>query len=121
VTRHAIRYTPTKGLMLRVFGALQRWAYVDVRGDTVRVRMSYGFSTRFSRRDIAHVSHEKPVWVTAGVHGWRGRWLVNGASRPIVSIKLHEPVRARVLGVAVRLREVQVSVEDANALIAELR
>ena len=58
--------------------------------------------------------------VTAGAHGWRGRWLVNGASSPIVAIRLRSPTRAWVAGYPVRLREVLVSVADPDALIAAL-
>lgn len=121
MTRFPIRYSWVKGLILRLVLALQRWSYVDVGDDVVRVRMAYAFATKFRRRDIAHVSREKRVWVTAGVHGWRGRWLVNGASGPIVAIKLDQPVRAFVLGFPVKLRELQVSVADPDAFIAALR
>ena len=51
------------------------------------------------------------------MHGWRGRWLVNGAHRPIARITLALPGRARVLGFPVQLRELLVSVDD----VAELR
>ena len=120
-TRFPIRYSFLKGLVLRLFLVLQRWSHVDVRPNDVKVRMAWGFSTRFARSNIAHVSREKPVLLTTGAHGWRGRWLVNGASRPIVAIKLHEPVRGRVLVFPVHVCEVQVSVEDAEGLIAALR
>jgi hypothetical protein len=120
-TRFPIRYTPVKGLVLRLIGAPQRWAYVEIKGDRIRVRMSWAFSARFSRSKVAYVSREKDVLFTAGVHGWRGRWLVNGASGPIVAIKLLKPVRARVILFPVRLSELQVSVANPDALIDQVR
>jgi hypothetical protein len=119
--RFRIRYSPFKGTLLRLFLLPQRMSYVDVRGDEVRVRMGWGFSARLPRAAITDVSREKRIWVTAGAHGWRGRWLVNGASGPIVGIRVDPPARGRVIGVPIEVREVQVSVEDPDALIAALR
>jgi hypothetical protein len=56
-----------------------------------------------------------------GVHGWRGRWLVNGSSSGIVRIELDPPARGRVVGVPVRVRELRVAVEDPDGLVAALR
>jgi hypothetical protein len=117
MTRFPIRYSFGKGLILRSVLVLQRWSYIDVGDDVVRVRMAYGFAAKFRRRDIAKVSRGKRVWVTAGVHGWRGRWLVNGASGPIVAIEFDAPVRAFVLGFPVKLRELQVSVADPDEFV----
>jgi hypothetical protein len=119
--RFPIRYSPFKGTLLRLCLVPQRLSHVDVRSDEVRVRMAWAFSARLPRAAITSVTREKPVWVTAGAHGWRGRWLVNGASGPIVAIRVDPPARGRVLGVPIEVREVQVSVEDADALIAALR
>jgi hypothetical protein len=54
--------------------------------------------------------------MSVGVHGWRGRWLVNGANRPIGRITLSLPAKARVLGVRISLRELLVSVDDVAEL-----
>ena len=82
--------------------------------------MAYGFAVRFDRSNIARVSRAEPVRVTAGAHGWRGRWTVNGASRPMVAIALREPVRGRTLLFPVRVREVRVSVSYPDALLTAL-
>ncbi len=55
-----------------------------------------------------------------GVHGGRGRWLVNGGIKGIVDISIDPPAQARVLGVRVRLRELQVGVESPEELSAAL-
>jgi hypothetical protein len=120
MTRFPIRYTFGKGLVLRLVGAPQRWAYVEIGDRRVRVRMSWAFRAKFDRGLIESVSRRPRVRVTAGAHGWRGRWLVNGASGPIVSLRLAEPVRGWVIGFPVRVRELWVSVADADELIAAL-
>jgi hypothetical protein len=120
MSRFPIRYTAGKGAVLRSVLVLQRHSYVEVDGDTVRVRMSWAFSTTFSRRDIASVERRAPVPLTAGAHGWRGRWLVNGASGPLVGITFRSPVRAYVMGVPIKLRDLRVSVADADRLVTEL-
>ena len=120
MTRFPIRYTFGKGLVLRLVGAPKRWAYVEVDERRVRVRMSWAFRAKFDRSLVESVSRAPKVRVTAGAHGWRGRWLVNGASGPLVSIRLRDHTRAWVAGFPVRLREVSVSVADPDGLIAAL-
>jgi hypothetical protein len=53
-----------------------------------------------------------------GVHGWRGRWLVNGSPKGIVELTIDPPVRAHVAGLPITLRTLSVSVTDPDALIA---
>ena len=92
-----------------------RSAYLRIDGDVVKVRMSWAFRTKFSRGDVTEVAKHRPV-VSVGAHGWNGRWLVNGAHRPIATITLSRPARGRVAGFPVTVREVLVSVEDRDAL-----
>ena len=94
-------------------------AYLDIRSDAVRVRMGVGFRAEFPRASIRSPQHF-PNRSSIGVHGGRGGWLVNGASGPLVAFCLDPPSRARVYGVPVRLRKLVVSVDDPDALIAEL-
>jgi hypothetical protein len=96
-------------------------SYVEVAGDLVRVRMGFGFGTSFPRDVVRHAARwEGRTPLSIGVHGWRGRWLVNGARRPLVVIDLDPTQRARMLGVPVRLRQLIVSVDDPDTLIDEL-
>lgn len=60
------------------------------------------------------------VSLTRGVHGWAGRWLVNGAGEGVLAIDLDPTQRARVAGFPVRLRQLLVSVEDPAALTRAL-
>jgi hypothetical protein len=96
-------------------------SFVDVERDQVSVRMAWAFRATFDRARVAGASVvAKRVPLTRGVHGWAGRWLVNGAGDGIVAIDLEPPQRARVLGVPVRLRQLQVSVDDPAALAGAL-
>jgi len=96
-------------------------SYVEIVGSEVSVRMSWAFRARFDRSRIKRTSRfEGRIPLTRGVHGWAGRWLVNGAGDGIVAIDLEPPQRARVVGFPVRLRQLLVSVEDAPALARAL-
>jgi hypothetical protein len=94
-------------------------ACLDVAPDLVRVRMGWGFCADVPRRSIRSVRRVRDA-VSIGVHGWGGRWLVNGASGPLVAIAIEPSAPARVMGVPIRLRELIVSVEDPGAVIAAL-
>lgn len=120
MTRFPIRYSRVKGSVLRVAGAPARSAYVEIADGRVRIRMGWAFRTVFDLDRVESASRGRRVRVTAGVHGWRGHWLVNGASGPIVSIRLAGHARAWVAGYPVRLREVSVSTADPDGLIAAL-
>ena len=114
-TRIPIRYTRPWSWILMIFALPQPLAYIEVDGDTIRVRMSWAFRAKFTRGDISTITANRPV-VSVGVHGWNGRWLVNGANRPVAKIAFALPAHARVLGFRVSLRELLVSVADVAEL-----
>src|SRR4051812_27283294 len=114
-TRIPIRYSKLWSWLLISVLVPRRLAYIEIDANVVRVRMSYAFRSKFTRGDISGVATHRPV-VSVGVHGWRGRWLVNGANRPIARITFALPVKARVLGFGVQLRELLVSVDDVAEL-----
>jgi hypothetical protein len=118
--RFPIAYSPKKGFLLTILLLPQRWSYVNVGADMVYASMGWAFQTKFARLDVEKTERLPDVKVTAGAHGWRGRWLVNGASGPIVAIKLRDPVRAFLLGMPITLRELRVSIEDPEGLMAAL-
>ncbi len=93
----------------------ERWAYIEIDGGLVRIRMGWGFRVTFSRSDILEVVDHRWV-VSAGAHGWKGRWLVNGAHQPIAVIRLSHLAHLRVLGFPVTVREILVSVDDREGL-----
>lgn len=96
-------------------------SYVEVNGGEVRVRMGWAFRSCFPKAVVTLVAemHERPL--SRGVHGFAGRWLVNGSGRGILTIDLTPTQRGYVMGFPVRLRQLMVSVAEPAALAAALR
>lgn len=70
------------------------------------------FSMRADRASVTGVRRHGSRVLSMGVHGWRGRWLVNGASTGIVVVTFDPPGRGRLFGVPLKVRELAVSVAD---------
>ena len=105
---------------MRVLGLSPGRSWVEVGDDLLRVRMSWAFSLDaplVNVRDARPDSGRVGGW---GVHGWRGRWLVNGSSSGLVRIDLSPPVRGRLGPVPIGVRQLRVSVEDPEGLVAAL-
>lgn len=110
---------PSRGLMTPLgMGSAPSW--IDVSGDVVTVRMGWGFRSVVPRSAITSVQRRDGSVLSRGVHGWRGRWLVNGSARGLVTIVIDPPVRGWVIGCPVRLRELTVSAEEPAALVDAL-
>ena len=105
--------------LFTALGITPAHAYLDVAPDLVRVRMGWAFRADVPRASIRAVRRVRNA-LSIGVHGWRGHWLVNGASGPLVAIAIEPSAPARVMGVPIRLRELIASVEDPDAVIAAL-
>ena len=69
---------------------------------------------------MVSVTEHKRKPLSRGVHGWAGRWLVNGSGDRIVNIALEPSQRGYVMAFPVRLRNLLVSVEDPTGLITAL-
>lgn len=122
VQRFPIAFDTVYGAFSRAMLLPPSSAWVEVGPDTVTAKMGWAFSSTFSRQSVVRTSVlEQRVHLTRGVHGWLGRWLVNGAGEKVVSIALAEGERARVMGFPVKLRELMVSVADPAALQAALK
>jgi hypothetical protein len=105
--------------LFRLLGITPASSYVDIGPDRVRARMGWAFGAEVPRTSVRSARRIRNA-ISIGVHGLRGRWLVNGAAGPLVAVAIDPPVPARVLGFAVRLRELVVSVDDPDALIRAL-
>lgn len=116
----AIRYGVFRPL-LSVLGIGPAFSGVEVDDGHVRAHMGWAFRTEVPRRSITRAAPFTGLVGGIGVHGWRGRWLVNGGTKGVVSIDIDPPARARVLGVPVRLRALRVGVEAPDALLEALR
>lgn len=96
-------------------------SYVETSEETADVVMGSAFRARLPRAGIASAARGRVgLMAGIGVHGMRGTWVVNGSREGIVEIALREPVPARVLGIGVQLSRLFVSVEDPDALVADL-
>ena len=113
-TRIPIRFGVMKPVLV-LFGLTPRRSYLEIEPDVVRVRMSWGFQADVPRDAIGSLRRVRFV-SSIGVHGWRGRWIVNGAAGPLLGIAIDPPVRARAVGLRVRLRELFVSLDDPDAV-----
>ena len=95
-------------------------SYVELDGDQVRVRMGWAFRSAFPRTAVASAAPIAASPLSWGVHGFAGRWLVNGSREGLVAIELIPTQLGYVMGFPVRLRQLIVSVEDTGALTAAL-
>lgn len=89
--------------------------------ESLRVRMGFSFRAEIPRPSIKSVNPFSGLALGIGVHGWRGQWLVNGSTRSLVTIEIDPPAPAKVLGIPVRLRILQVSIESPEQFMAALR
>lgn len=102
-------------------GAGPKFSHVRVEDGEVQVKLGWTFSSRFPLASVTDVRPAHGTTISRGAHGFRGKWLVNGAGRGLVSVTLDPPARAYVTGVPVKLRELMISVDDPDAVIAALR
>jgi hypothetical protein len=114
-----VRYGALR-VLLTVLGMGPGLSHVELDGDTLRVRMGWAFGAAIPVSHITAVRPRSGPVGGIGVHGWRGRWLVNGATTGLVVISVDPEVRAWGTGIPVRLRELTLSLEDPDALVAGL-
>jgi|ERR1700688_203738 len=107
-------------LLLSVLGMGPAFSSVDVDDDNLRVRMGWAFRTTIPLRQITDARPSQGLVGGIGVHGWNGRWLVNGAATGLVTLTIDPRVRAGVMFIPVRLRELTLSLEDPDAFQAAL-
>ena len=121
--RFPIRFSKPNGILFRGLLISPSNAFVELGDDTIVVRMAWAFSARIPRRLVARAGPGKPptIRLTAGAHGWAGKWLVNGAPDGIVDVELTEPVRAFVAGFPIRLKVLSVSLDDPDGFLAAVQ
>ena len=95
-------------------------SYVEVDREQVRVRMCWAFRCRFPRAAVVSAAQSPKRPLSRGVHGFAGRWLVNGSAQGILVIDLALGQRGYVMGFPVRLRQLMISVWEPAALAAML-
>jgi hypothetical protein len=90
---------------------------VRIEGETLHIKMGWGFKADIPLSSVTKATPSNDRVFSRGVHGWRGRWLVNGSSDGMVELTIDPPVRAAVAGVGINLHTLYVSVTDPDALI----
>ena len=119
MTRIPIRFGRL-GWTLLLAGCTPSSSYLELDEDRLRVRMGYAFRSDVPLLSVRSAARAPDSPLSIGVHGWRGRWIVNGAASPMVAISIDPDAHARMLGFPVKLRELRVSVDDPDALVAAL-
>jgi hypothetical protein len=108
VARFPIRFDRWYEALSRALFISPSDSYLAIDGGHVTVRMAWAFDASFPCSAVAATTPFDRRPVSRGVHGWRGRWLVNGAGVGILRIEFSPGQRARVLGMPVGLREPQL-------------
>lgn len=120
-TRFPIRFDPWYAVMSSALFLSPAKSFVNVGHHQVDVRMAWGFRASFPRSAVRATSVVTSNPISRGVHGFGGRWLVNGAGDRVLQVDLSLDGRAYVMGFPVSLRQLQVSVDDPAALAAALK
>lgn len=118
--RYSMRTDAASRGLLRMVLLKPEDAFVLIDETQIEVRMGWAFHASFPRSAVVKVQAAPRRPLSRGVHGWNGRWLVNGSGDGIRILELAPTQRARVCGFPVRLRELWVSLEDPAGLQAAL-
>jgi hypothetical protein len=119
--RFDLRYSNGNRIFMGLIGIGPRWSGVELGEADLRVRMGWGFRARIPLANVERVGTADRPFFAWGVHGWRGRWLVNGSSEGIVAVEIDPPVRGWAMCFPLRLRTVYVSLTDPEAFVSALR
>jgi hypothetical protein len=115
-----IRYGALRPL-LSILGMGPGLSKLVVRTDTLSVRMGWAFRAEIPLSSITDAQVDDRAVGGIGVHGFRGRWLVNGAASGLVAITVDPPARGWAVGFPVRLRFLRVSVDNPEEFVAAVR
>jgi len=118
-TSFPFRYGALRPLMT-VMGLGPGLSTIELDGDVLRVRMGWAFRASIPVHQITGAQPVEGPVGGIGVHGWRGRWLVNGTTTGLVAVSVDPPVRVWAVGVTVHLHVLTVSVADPDALVTAL-
>jgi hypothetical protein len=119
--RIPIRFDRWYVMLSTAIGLSPASSYLEVSGDHMHVRMGWAFRATFPLRAVASTDTAKRAPLSRGVHGFAGRWLVNGSGDGIVAITLEPAQRAHMLGLPVRLQQLLVSVSEPRQLASLLK
>ena len=120
-----LRFPIRFGRIYRVFSSAfllsPEDSYVEVEGYAAHVKMGWGFSATFPLSAVISAKRHDGRPMSRGIHGFAGKWLVNGSGDGILVIDLDPTQKARVLGIPVKLRQLAVTVDEPDALAERRR
>jgi len=116
-----VRFSPRLRWLLRALGMGPKRTGLVLTSYEVRVKAG-GFQTTVPLDHIVAVSEcPAPWWAQAGVHtDFRGRWIINGGPGRLVRLDLSPSVEARILGMRLPVRRLDVGLEDNAGFLARL-
>lgn len=117
----AISYARAMGPLLSLLGTGPRASAVVVSPDSIDVRMGWAFTAHIPTGTIQVAEPDTAPILGWGVHGWRGRWLVNGSAHGLVRLRIEPVAQARVLGFPVRLSVLRLSLVDPDGFLAAVQ
>lgn len=94
--------------------------HVEVTPTSLMVSLGWSFRVAVPRASVREVAAVPWRRLSIGAHGWRGRWLVNTASGPLVRVTVEPAVHGRLIGVPIRIRELTLSIDDVDAFLTDL-
>jgi hypothetical protein len=107
-----------------VLGLGPRRSGVELNEVELQVQMGWGFAARIPRRSIRQarqLGRRRDIWYALGIHSLLGgRWIVNGSLQSVVTLAIDPPVRARALGLPIRLRWLAMSLDDPEGFLTAL-
>ncbi|MFM2079186.1 MAG: hypothetical protein RJA49_3076 [Actinomycetota bacterium] len=118
--KYAIKYDTLGAAVATPLLAGRKHSGLEITDTDVVVRLGWMFIGTVPRAAVTGVRRKPGSVISRGAHGWNGRWLVNGAGNDLVVIDIDPAAKARVTGIPVHLRELTVSVEDPDGLVAAL-
>lgn len=118
----AIRYDRLLRPLFTALGTGPGLSRAVVGADELHVGMGWAFRGRVPLSAVVSARTERiPLLMGVGVHGWGGRWAVNGSRSGAVRVDVDPPSRARVCGLPVQLRTLWLSLVDPDAFVAAVR
>jgi hypothetical protein len=106
--------------LLVAFGLGPKVSGVELGPDELHVQMGWAFRVQIPRAQVTGARRLSGRVGGVGVHGWRGRWLVNGSMEKIVGIDIEPAARATAVGLPVHLHYLSLSLEDPDGFVAAI-
>jgi hypothetical protein len=117
-TTFAISYARPIQPLMALLGMGPQAARVVIDPQDIAVHMGWAFRAHIHPDAVQVAEPDHAPVLGWGVHGFRGRWLVNGSSRGMIRLHIEPPAQARVLGFPVRLRMLRLSLVDPPGFLA---